>query len=107
MKIHSLEIHNILSIEQAAVTFGDSGLVLVEGFDYDSGRANGAGKSAIFNALSFALYDKVPRRVTKSEIPNIKHMMNSAFSNSSFLFRLFQQGNVKAQGLQFFGHNSE
>ena len=68
MKIHCLEIHNILSIEHAAVTFGDSGLVLVEGFDYDSGRANGAGKSAIFNALSFALYDKVPRRVTKSEI---------------------------------------
>ena len=68
MKLHSLEIHNILSIEHAAVTFGDSGLVLVEGFDYDTGRANGAGKSAIFNALSFALYDKVPRRVTKSEI---------------------------------------
>lgn len=68
MKIHSLEIHNILSIEHASLTFGDAGLVLVEGFDYDTGRANGAGKSAIFNALSFALYDKVPRRITKSEI---------------------------------------
>lgn len=68
MKIHCLEINNILSIEHASLTFGDTGLVLVEGFDYDTGRANGAGKSAIFNALSFALYDKVPRRITKSEI---------------------------------------
>lgn len=68
MKIKKLKISNILSIEEASVEFGESGLVLVEGFDYDTGRANGAGKSAIFNALSFALYDKVPRKITKSEI---------------------------------------
>ena len=68
MKIKSLEIHNILSIENASITFGDKGLILVEGFDYDTNRANGAGKSAIFNALSFALFDKIPRRITKSEI---------------------------------------
>lgn len=68
MKIKSLKIKNILSIEEAHVEFGESGLVLVEGFNYDTGRANGAGKSAIFNALSYALYDKVPRKITKSEI---------------------------------------
>lgn len=68
MKIKNLKIKNILSIEEANVNFGESGLVLVEGFDYDTNRANGAGKSAIFNALSFALYDKVPRKITKSEI---------------------------------------
>lgn len=68
MKLHCTEIHNILSIEHASIKFGDAGLVLVEGFDYDTGRANGAGKSAIFNAISFALYDKIPRRITKSEI---------------------------------------
>jgi len=68
LKLKSLEINNILSIENASLTFGDSGLILVEGFDYDTGRANGAGKSSIFNALSFALYDKIPRRITKSEI---------------------------------------
>jgi DNA repair exonuclease SbcCD ATPase subunit len=68
MKIVNLEINNILSIENASIDFGDSGLVLVEGYDYDSNRANGAGKSSIFNALSFALFDKVPRGITKSEI---------------------------------------
>lgn len=68
MKIKNLKIHNILSIEDAEIEFGNSGLVLIEGFDYDTNRANGAGKSAIFNALSFALYDEVPKRITKSEI---------------------------------------
>jgi DNA repair exonuclease SbcCD ATPase subunit len=68
MKIVDLQIKNILSIEDANLKFGDNGLILVEGFDYDTGRANGAGKSSIFNALSFALFDKVPRGITKSEI---------------------------------------
>src|ERR1035437_780145 len=68
MKIKNLKIHNILSIEDAEIEFSDSGLVLIEGFDYDTNRANGAGKSAIFNALAFALYDEVPRKITKSEI---------------------------------------
>lgn len=68
MNIKDLKISNVLSIEEAHITFGESGLVLIEGFDYDTGRANGAGKSAIFNALSFALYDKIPRKITKSEI---------------------------------------
>jgi DNA repair exonuclease SbcCD ATPase subunit len=68
MKIKNLKIHNILSIEDAEIEFGNNGLVLIEGFDYDTNRANGAGKSAIFNALSFALYDEVPKKITKSEI---------------------------------------
>ena len=78
MKIKNLKIHNILSIEDAEVEFGNSGLVLIEGFDYDTNRANGAGKSAIFNALSFALYDEVPKKITKSEI--IRRGTNSGFA---------------------------
>lgn len=50
------------------MTFEDSGLVLVEGWNYDTQRANGAGKTAIFNGLAFALYDKLPRKITKTEI---------------------------------------
>lgn len=63
-----LEISNILSIEYAEVTFPDSGLVLVDGWNYDKDGANGAGKTAIFNALSFCLYGDIPRNITKSEI---------------------------------------
>jgi DNA repair exonuclease SbcCD ATPase subunit len=68
MKVLSLKIENILSIKEAQVDFEDSGLILVEGWNYDDGRANGAGKTAIFNALSFALYGKLPRKITASEI---------------------------------------
>lgn len=68
MHLTNLEIENILSIDKASVSFGDAGLVLVEGFDFDTGRANGAGKSAIFNAISYALFDKIPRKISKTEI---------------------------------------
>jgi DNA repair exonuclease SbcCD ATPase subunit len=68
MKLLKVEIENILSIEKAEVSFAETGLVLVEGYDHDTGRANGAGKSAIFNAISFALYDRIPRRINKSEV---------------------------------------
>ena len=68
MRIGSITISNILSIKDATLQFGDSGLVLVDGWNFDDDTANGAGKSAIFNALSFGLYDKFPRKVTKSKV---------------------------------------
>jgi exonuclease SbcC len=68
MKIQSVKIVNILSIEEAFVEFDDSGLILVQGWNYDVGRANGAGKTAIFNAITFALYNKLPRKITATEI---------------------------------------
>jgi DNA repair exonuclease SbcCD ATPase subunit len=68
MQLLNVKITNILSIESAELSFGDSGLVLVDGWNCDLDRANGAGKSAIFNAISFAIYDKLPRKITNSEI---------------------------------------
>lgn len=67
MLIRSLVIHNILSIETAEVNFGQTGLILVDGWNFDDNTANGAGKTAIFNALSFGLYGKMPRDITASE----------------------------------------
>lgn len=68
MRVLSTEIEDILSIKNAIISFEDSGLVLVEGWNYDTQRANGAGKTAIFNCLSFSLYDKLPRKITMSEV---------------------------------------
>lgn len=68
MQIKEVQISNILSIEDATVKFGTEGLVLVDGWNFDDNRANGAGKTAIFNALSFALYGQVPRKITVSQI---------------------------------------
>jgi DNA repair exonuclease SbcCD ATPase subunit len=68
MKIKSVKINNILSIEDAFIEFDDNGLMLVQGWNHDVGRANGAGKTAIFNAITFALFDKLPRKITATEI---------------------------------------
>jgi len=48
--------------------FGQTGLVLVDGWNADADRANGAGKTAIFNALAFGVYGKMPRQITTTEI---------------------------------------
>lgn len=68
MRVLSTEIQDILSIENARMSFDDTGLVLVEGWNHDTQRANGAGKTALFNCLAFSLYDQLPRKITKSEI---------------------------------------
>lgn len=83
MRVLSLEVENILSIEKASLSFEDKGLVLVEGWNYDTQRANGAGKTAIFNCLSFALYDKLPRKITASEI--LRRGCKTGFAKCSVL----------------------
>ena len=67
MKIKDVKIQNILSIKDMELEFGDSGLILVDGWNHDDASANGAGKSAIFNAVSFAIYSKFPRKITISK----------------------------------------
>jgi len=68
MQIIKAHIENILSIENLDISFEPTGLVLVDGWSLDDNRANGAGKSAIFNAISYGLYEKTPRKITKTEI---------------------------------------
>lgn len=68
MKIKSIEISNILSIQNIKLEFGDSGLILLDGWNYDDDTANGAGKTAIFNCMAFGLYGKFPRKISVSEI---------------------------------------
>lgn len=68
MQIKRIKVENILSIQTAEIHFDETGLVLIDGWNHDLNRANGAGKSAIFNAISFAIYNKLPRKITKSEI---------------------------------------
>ena len=83
MRVLSLEISNILSVEAVSLSFEDNGLILVEGWNYDTGRANGAGKTAIFNCLSYALYDNLPRKITASEI--LRRGCKSGYAKCSVL----------------------
>ncbi len=68
MQLSKISISNFLSIEFAELEFKEFGLWLVDGWNFDMGRANAAGKTAICNAISFALYGKIPRKITASDI---------------------------------------
>lgn len=68
MQILDIEINNILSIENASLSFDSNGLILIDGWSYDENRANGAGKTAIANALCWGLFDELPRKITKTEV---------------------------------------
>lgn len=67
MKIKKIKINNILSIEHLELEFGNSGIVLLDGWNSDDSTSNGAGKTSIFNAMSFGLYGKMPRDITASD----------------------------------------
>lgn len=77
MRLLSLSIRNILSIEEATVSFPETGLVLVEGWNHDTESANGAGKTALFNALSWCLFDEYPRGVSITDF--IRHGTKESF----------------------------
>lgn len=64
MYIKSVTIFNVLSIESATLSFPDNGLLLVDGWNYDTESANGAGKSAVFHAVSWGIYGQYPRGVS-------------------------------------------
>jgi DNA repair exonuclease SbcCD ATPase subunit len=68
MKILKVTINNILCIENIDYVFGDTGLVLIDGINHDDTRSNGAGKTSLFNAISFGIFEKIPRNITKTEI---------------------------------------
>ncbi len=68
MLLSKIKISNFLSIESAEIEFQESGLYLLDGWNYDMARANAAGKTSICNAISFCLYGKIPRKITASDI---------------------------------------
>jgi len=69
IKFKKLIIDNFLSFEHAEVDLTEEGYILVEGFNnhpIDSALSNGSGKSALFNALSYALTGETIQGVTRS-----------------------------------------
>ncbi|MEO9387196.1 AAA family ATPase [Chromobacterium phragmitis] len=72
MKILDLHINNFLTIGSARLNLADKGLVLVQGVNEDdsSAESNGAGKSSIVDALSWALYGKTARGEAGDRVVN-------------------------------------
>jgi len=59
MQITCLEIENFLSYKEASIELADRGLVLIEGENRDQGGSNGAGKTTLFEAICWALFQRL------------------------------------------------
>ncbi len=72
MKLQNISIHNFLSIGDIDLTLAGQGLVLIGGINHDtlSGDSNGAGKSAILEAVVWVLYGKTLRDVPADAVVN-------------------------------------
>lgn len=68
MKLKYVEIENILSIQNIRLDFGETGLILLDGWNYDDETANGAGKTAILNSIAYGIYGEFPRKVSAADI---------------------------------------
>jgi len=72
MRLSYLKLENFLSFKSATLDLTNKGLVLVKGENQDSLAAdsNGAGKSALFEAVIYALWGKTSRGVSHDEVVN-------------------------------------
>jgi len=72
VKFLDIEIDNFLAITYAKINLADRGLVLVQGVNNQDSSAdsNGAGKSSIADALSWALYGETARGVSGDDVIN-------------------------------------
>ena len=72
MRLLKLTIQNFMSIRYAEVNLANQGLVLLQGVNQDSPAfdSNGAGKSSIFEALTYVLFEKTIRGLAGKEVVN-------------------------------------
>lgn len=72
MKFEKLTIQNFMSIRTAEVELSNQGLILIQGNNNDDSafESNGAGKSTIFEALTYSLFEKTVRGLKSDEIIN-------------------------------------
>lgn len=73
MKINKIKIENFYSYEKAELNFDNySGLTFIVGKNYDIKGSNGSGKSAIKEAIVWAITGKTVRKSTEEAIVNSK-----------------------------------
>ena len=84
MKIKRIEIRNFYSIKDVKLNFEKyKGVTLVEGVNKDTGGSNGAGKSALFEAVVWGLFGKTIRKSTEAAL--INNIANKGCSVKLFL----------------------
>jgi len=77
MKIKSIKIQNFYSFESVKLDFDKfNNIVLIKGINKDVKGSNGAGKSALVEAVFFALTGKTIRKSTEDAMVHVKHKKN-------------------------------
>lgn len=69
MKIKKLKAKNFWSYREIDFDF-DKGLCLVDGYNHDEQGSNGAGKSALFNAVCYGLFGDLPKKIKSDDVIN-------------------------------------
>lgn len=75
MRIKRVKLKNFLSHKDTEITFNNENLILIQGLT-ESGRSNGAGKTAIVSAILFALTKDINKNVNIKSL--IRHGSKSA-----------------------------
>jgi DNA repair exonuclease SbcCD ATPase subunit len=71
MKIKRIKAHNFYSFKDLELDFsGYSGIIRILGENKDSGSSNGAGKSTIFEAVTWGIYGTTIRKSTEESLVN-------------------------------------
>jgi len=68
------------------INLDGSGTTLLVGENLDNGGSSGAGKSTLINAISFALYDKIPSGVSKDKLINRTNEKKNTLMEVELLF---------------------
>lgn len=102
MKFTNLKIQNFLSIQKAEVSLQDRGMVLIIGENKDNTEfdSNGAGKSSIIEAMTYALYGKTIRGIKGDSVIN-----NKVGKNCKVSLDFIDDSNVVYRVIRFRKHH--
>lgn len=77
MQIQKVKINNFYSFKEAEIDFSNyNGVVRITGINKDSAGSNGAGKSTIFEAITWGIFGKTIRKSTEDALVNFKYNTN-------------------------------
>ena len=111
MKLKKIRAQNFMSFRELKIDIPDSGLYFIAGEieDSDLTNSNGAGKSAIFEALCFGLFGATIRNAEKDDIINWKMNKNCNVNveftdnnDTEYLVRRFRGDEKSGNSLLFY-----
>jgi DNA repair exonuclease SbcCD ATPase subunit len=93
MHILSAQADNFLSYEHFQLQLDNLGLVLIEGENRDSGGSNGAGKSALFEAMTWGLFGVTNRGLRGDDVVRLD-FQKKATKNTRILVEIEVDGHL-------------